>query len=416
MEYILLHKELPVLSFELDDDLYVTQINEIFDEKHVPIGLLNNSSESPVSALRSWWKNRAIPASRQYLRETLELLRIKNSSELLSKCHGLSLSDHYWVKNLKDSEYNLKWKDINFFENNFSDDIGEILTGNFGIQDIDSISFLSPDGSTDGWLPKKWLIENEQRILLKGGSETYQQEPFNEVIASEICSKLNINHTTYTLRKHENTKGLFFYSSCPDIVSTDTELIPAYSLFKTEKPDNNTDSLSLLFRACKKSGIKNIETLKSEFSKIGVLDFIIANTDRHMNNFGFLRNPDTLEWIGLAPVYDSGTSLFCKQSPADLRNPSKHDSEYVETKPFAKTLRKQFDRILKVCGKPKLDFSALTEISNTFTNLLDQNPQNEGRSEFLGTILESRIEETYRILNNEIKHHIHQKSSSWDWN
>lgn len=407
MEYVLFHKEIPVLSFELDEDLYLTRINEIYDEKHVPIGILNNAFDEPTSALRSWWKNRAIPASRQYLKETLDFLHIKTSSELLSKCHGLSLSDHYWVQNRRDKDHNLKWQDINFFENSFSEDIGKVLTGNFGIEDIGSISFLSPDASTDGWLSKKWIIKNNKRVLIKGGSETYQQEPFNEVLASKICSVLNINHVEYTLVKHENAQGLFFYSECPDIVDLSTELIPAYSVFRTAKADNNTDSLSLLFKACENLGMKNIEAIKQDFSKISTLDFIIANTDRHLNNFGFLRNPDTLEWLGLAPVYDSGTSLFCKQSPADLRNPAKHDSEYVEKKTFTKTLLKQFDKILKVCGKPQLNLSNLTSVGNYFSDLLSQNPQNEGRSEILGNIIDSRIKETSNFLENPQNHHSH---------
>lgn len=37
---------------------------------------------------------------------------------------------------------------------------------------------------------------------------------------------------------------------------------------------------------------------------------ILANTDRHLGNFGFLRDSETLEWKGLAPIYDSGTSLW----------------------------------------------------------------------------------------------------------
>ncbi|MBR1640615.1 MAG: HipA domain-containing protein [Treponema sp.] len=400
MDYVLFHKEIPVLNFELDEDLYLTRINEIYNEKHAPIGILNNASESSANALRSWWKNRAIPASRQYLQETLDLLRIKTSEELLSKCHGLSLSDHYWVRNFTSREYNLKWKDINFFENNFSEDIGKILTGNFGIDDIGSISFLSPDGSTDGWLPKKWVIENRQRVLIKGGSETYQQEPFNEVLASKLCEALNINHVEYNLTKHTTEKGTFFYSACPDMIDVNTELVPAYSVFKTLRADNNTDSITLLFNACQKLGMKNIEQIKQNFSKIAVLDFMIANTDRHLNNFGFIRNPDTLEWLGIAPVYDSGTALFCKQSPADLKNPAKHDSEYIETKPFAKTLLKQFEKILKVCGRPDLNYSALTDIGKSFSDMLSQNPQNEGRSEILGHIIDSRIEETINILEN----------------
>ena len=29
-------------------------------------------------------------------------------------------------------------------------------------------------------------------------------------------------------------------------------------------------------------------------------DFILANTDRHLGNFGFLRDSETLEWKGTA--------------------------------------------------------------------------------------------------------------------
>ena len=34
-------------------------------------------------------------------------------------------------------------------------------------------------------------------------------------------------------------------------------------------------------------------------------DYILANTDRHLGNFGFLRDSETLEWKGLAPIYDA---------------------------------------------------------------------------------------------------------------
>ncbi|MCR5776733.1 MAG: hypothetical protein K6G84_04840 [Lachnospiraceae bacterium] len=39
-------------------------------------------------------------------------------------------------------------------------------------------------------------------------------------------------------------------------------------------------------------------------------DYLISNTDRHMNNIAIMRNPDTLELLGFAPIYDSGNSMF----------------------------------------------------------------------------------------------------------
>ena len=32
-------------------------------------------------------------------------------------------------------------------------------------------------------------------------------------------------------------------------------------------------------------------------------DFLISNTDRHFNNFGFLEDPDSLEFLSFAPFF-----------------------------------------------------------------------------------------------------------------
>ena len=39
-------------------------------------------------------------------------------------------------------------------------------------------------------------------------------------------------------------------------------------------------------------------------------DYLLSNTDRHMNNIALMRNPDTLELLGFAPIFDSGNSMF----------------------------------------------------------------------------------------------------------
>jgi hypothetical protein len=39
-------------------------------------------------------------------------------------------------------------------------------------------------------------------------------------------------------------------------------------------------------------------------------DYLLSNVDRHMNNIAIVRNPDTLELKGFAPIYDSGNSMF----------------------------------------------------------------------------------------------------------
>jgi hypothetical protein len=58
------------------------------------------------------------------LREALDVLGVPFPQLLLTKSCGLSLSDQYWIRPEGSS---LRWEDINFFDNPFSEDIGNIL-------------------------------------------------------------------------------------------------------------------------------------------------------------------------------------------------------------------------------------------------------------------------------------------------
>lgn len=52
-------------------------------------------------------------------------------------------------------------------------------------KESENISFDSPDLTTDGCLKKRWKIINGKRCLIKGGSNPYRQQTFNEVIATK---------------------------------------------------------------------------------------------------------------------------------------------------------------------------------------------------------------------------------------
>ena len=82
-----------------------------------------------------------------------------------------------------------------------------------------------------------------------------------------------------------------------------------------------------------------------------VLDYLIANEDRHFNNFGLLRNPDTLEWLGPAPIYDSGSCLGYDKLTAQIRS-----GRNITCKPFKKTHQ---DQLRLVTSFDWLDLSKL---------------------------------------------------------
>lgn len=179
-KYNLMHKSIPVAAIELDEaTLTISSIHEIFSPEHVPLGIVIKKGQIDRAALNEWWCGRAIPASRDGIKNALEELHITSTQKLLDKGFGLSLSDQYWIC---PTDLVLNWNKMNFFQNPFSDDVGNILLGKKS--DSETISLMSPDNTSDGWLRKKWAIIGGKRCLVKGGSGTVQQEPYNEVFAS----------------------------------------------------------------------------------------------------------------------------------------------------------------------------------------------------------------------------------------
>lgn len=179
-QYILMHKNVPVAELALDTASgAISAIGTAFEAKHVPVGIPVKKGVVDRAALNEWWKGRAIPASRDGIRHALTELHLTTTQALSDKCLGLSLSNQYWICP-KDS--GIQWQDVNFFENAFSDDIGNLLFGKGSSSD--RISLMSPDNTSDGWLKKKWAVINGKRCLIKGGSSATQQEPYNEVLAS----------------------------------------------------------------------------------------------------------------------------------------------------------------------------------------------------------------------------------------
>jgi len=269
---------------------------------------------------------------------------------LLTKCYGLSLSDQYWIY---PEGSGLRWEDINFFDHPFSDDVGNILFGE--APDKDEFDMLSPDNTSDGWLKKKWVVSGDKRLLVKGGSGATRQEPYNEVLASAVMRRLKIPHIPYTLTMLDE----YPYSVCEDFITKDTELISAWYVLQTQKKPNNVSLYQHYLKCCADLGIPGVGDATDRMLTV---DFIIVNDDRHLNNFGVVRNADTLEWIGASPVFDCGTSMWCNE-PVSMIHPMAKQS----SKPFRS---KHAEQIKLVSSFRWLDIKALRGIDEEFREIL----------------------------------------------
>ena len=298
-KYILMHKNIPVLACEIKNGTII-RVSEKYNPEHAPVGTCRKNGIER-NLLNAWFQRRCIPSGRNNIDYILHLLDIRETRELLDKAYGLSLSDTYWMK---PENSMLKWEEINFFDNDFSEDLGDLLIGKKKQIDIEKFSFFSPDITTDGWLEKRWSICDGKRHLIKAGSGVARQEPLNEKIASELCQLLGIRHISYSVEAAETGEP---YSVCQDYMTQDTEFVTAYALCSLYTQPNHESDYDFYVRVCKDIGIKDISERMDEMLCV---DYLMANTDRHWTNFGVVRNAETLEYIETMPIFDTGTSLW----------------------------------------------------------------------------------------------------------
>ena len=353
-----MHKQIAVAGIDIDNATgSIQKINKLYSPEHLPVGVLVRQGNADRAALNQWWTTRSIPASRLDIGEALEAMNISSPKLLLVLCHGLSLSDQYWI--LPDSS-NLTWDKINFFQNDFSDDIGDILFGT--CKNLNVMDFSSPDNTSDGTLKKRWKIINGARCLIKGGSNPFHQQPFNEVISAGIMERLGISHVPYTLAWNQGVP----YSVCEDFVTETTELIPAWRIVQTQKKSNNASAYLHFVNCCEALGIAGVVPF---LDRMMVLDYIIANEDRHLNNFGLLRDAKTLEWIGFAPIYDSGSSLGYDKMPSQIRN-----GKDIKCKPFKSHHEEQLKLVTDFSW---IDFDSLKDVDLLIADTLSSDGANE---------------------------------------
>lgn len=353
MKYTLMHKNIRVAELDLDDATgSIRKIDEVCSEAHLPVGVTVRKGITDRAALNEWWIDRSIPASRSGIRKALETLNLANTKTLLTKCLGLSLSDQYWIR---PQSSDVAWEQVNFFNNSFSEDVGDVLLGK--AVKADGFDFHSPDNTSDGCLKKRWKIIDGKRCLVKAGSNPFMQQPFNEAVASLIAERLGIPHVPYTVMWDEETP----YSVCEDFITADTELVSAWRVMQTAKKDNSTSIYRHYLNCCEALGISGITRAADQMI---VLDYILANEDRHQNNFGVIRNAETLEWIGAAPIFDSGSSLGYDKMASQILS-----GKGVECKPFKKSHEEQLKLVTSFAW---IDFEKLKGIDEDIRRIFDQ--------------------------------------------
>ena len=206
-------------------------------------------------------------------------------------------------------------------------------------------------------------------------------KPFNEVLASEICERLGFSHVEYKLDTYKD----LVVSKCPCFITKDTELVTCYQIRNDMKRHDSIEDYEEYLKKLEEMGILNA---REKVENMYILDYIIMNEDRHLNNFGIIRDVNTLKWLDVAPIFDNGQSLNIEYYDEDEVHISGSGRLFYEVKTFAEIIK-----IVK--NLKRIDINKLDGLVEWFDNLLHQYQD-------LTKMSDKRIERLCILLNRQI--------------
>lgn len=320
MIYYLMRKNEIVTMMEFSDTGEVISVSNNFRNPELKPLCYSHLERGLVG----WWKERSIPISQGQVARMLSEKGIVTPNEYLLKNLGLSLIDYYWIKPVDSS---LHWEDVNLFENNFKEDLMQQIQ----LSSPKGSSNYTPNSTLQGELEKSWQIKNGHRVLYKGNHGNLSTESINEVIATQLHKTQGYdNYTEYKLAKIKN-KSYDYGCYCKAFTSQDEEFVSAWSIINSRQLKPKEKSIDCFIDVCVKNGIDE-KQLRKDLEYQILSDFVLSNRDRHFNNFGVIRDAKTLKFKRLAPLFDSGKSMF-----VGIVIPYKDEFENIEVNSFENT-------------------------------------------------------------------------------
>lgn len=267
---------------------------QILNERFMPYDLyLEEAEENDIDARLNnlnnfyhWCASRMLSLDRKYAKELLnsigaaQAVTDRDRAEISLSYHCVSLTDVYWVRR---QEENISFTELNLYDNSLNEAIVELSLR--GRQMTVTNQELAPDLSTRGLFPKAWIRDDGGFRLLKDGGEDAVRR---ELLASEICQCFDVPQVKY--RKYSYHGQIVTES---DIISSKEISMVSKMAFDIYACNHDLDTLEV----CRKLD-------PVTYYGMNILDYLTGNTDRHPENWGFLVDNKTNEYISLYPLMD----------------------------------------------------------------------------------------------------------------
>ena len=251
-----------------------------------------NTRISNLNNFHYWCATRLLTLDRKYAKEILNSLGLKQAvtdqdrAEIAISYHALCLTDVYWVRELRER---ISFARINLYDHSLSDafvDVslrGRALTAeNAGLIPYGD---SAGDLSTAGVSPKAWIRREGRFLLLKDGDA---REVEAELIASRIARCFDVEQILYEPWDYDGQR----VSRSQLISSKARSIVPAGAVE--------------IYAANRGTTLQKIVIRQDEYSyhMMNIIDYLVGNTDRHWENWGFWVNNSSNRLEKLHPLMD----------------------------------------------------------------------------------------------------------------
>ena len=351
--FTLMHKDASVAVISIDERGSITKVSS-----KVNSGLLPFGTGGDRNRLKDWWENRAVPISQGNVRDFLHSMGIPSARMYLTRNLGLSMSDCYWIK---EAGSDLSWGKVNLFTNDF-DAADEVRwPGKNRYAGEPEMCRFTPASSMQGELKKKWIVRDGARFLVKGNFGRSCQQSLNEAAATLLHKKQGFHNFTpyglcslYKNLDNEPQDAVGCYSRA--FTNENLEFVSGYEVCGSIKKSNALSEYENFIRVCGLQGMDE-DAVRAGLEYQILSDYIITNTDRHFNNFGILRDSNTLQFVQIAPIFDSGNSMFWNKGILELPH-ERADFKQIEVTSFR---RKEQDLLKYVQNRRALNLGLLPQ-------------------------------------------------------
>ena len=260
--------------------------------------------------LARFLNSRRIPKGRPFLEEVLRPygLAPNDTKGIIDLSRGASVNDAYSVVPAGDD---IPYRECNLFENDF-DEVLQIIAYTGVIPEAAIGGGKPSDLTPSGTFPKTWRKIDGNLVLCKTGSTVaaanYGREPYSELLAWQVAKAGGFNAVGYDLTEWNGK----LCSTCKLFNTPDVAFVPFELCLPLELSQLCDFELALAYFA------DISEHAAEQFKSMAVFDSIIANTDRHVGNFGVLRDNRTGKVLDAAPIFDNNVSLFTRDLDEQL--------------------------------------------------------------------------------------------------